>query len=160
MAAPGEDLPLAVPFALDTNDEAADGITVSQGTSFAAPMVAAVASAVRGARPDLDIGQVADLIRFSARDVGDRGYDVQTGYGLVDLAAALGGSASDGQADTVTVVGTKGDDSLKAPLLAGIPAPCAAAPPWAVVAYQLPSAAASRGAMGCVPGRGNSAISS
>ena len=32
----------------------------------------------------------------------------------VDLAAALGGSASDGQADTVTVAGTKGDDSIAA----------------------------------------------
>jgi len=32
----------------------------------------------------------------------------------VDLAAALGGSASDGQADTVTVVGTNGDDSIAA----------------------------------------------
>ena len=32
----------------------------------------------------------------------------------VDLAAALGGSTSDGQADTVTVAGTKGDDSIAA----------------------------------------------
>ena len=32
----------------------------------------------------------------------------------VDLAAALGGSTSDGQADTVTVNGTKGDDSIAA----------------------------------------------
>ena len=32
----------------------------------------------------------------------------------VDLAAALGGSTSDGDADTVTVAGTKGDDSIVA----------------------------------------------
>ncbi len=32
----------------------------------------------------------------------------------VDLAGALGGSASDGSADTVTVTGTKGDDSIAA----------------------------------------------
>ena len=32
----------------------------------------------------------------------------------VDLAEALGGSASDGQADTVTVVGTTGNDSVRA----------------------------------------------
>jgi len=32
----------------------------------------------------------------------------------VDLAGALGGSASDGAADTVTVAGTKGDDSITA----------------------------------------------
>jgi hypothetical protein len=30
----------------------------------------------------------------------------------VDLAAALGGSTGDGLADTVTVAGTKGDDSI------------------------------------------------
>ena len=32
----------------------------------------------------------------------------------VDLAAALGGSAGDGQADTVTVAGTNGDDTIAA----------------------------------------------
>jgi hypothetical protein len=32
----------------------------------------------------------------------------------IDLAGALGGSASDGAADTVTVAGTKGDDSIAA----------------------------------------------
>ncbi len=32
----------------------------------------------------------------------------------VDLAGTLGGSTSDGQADTVTVAGTKGDDSIAA----------------------------------------------
>lgn len=32
----------------------------------------------------------------------------------VDLAGALGGSTADGQADTVTVAGTKGDDSITA----------------------------------------------
>jgi Ca2+-binding RTX toxin-like protein len=67
-------------------------------------------------------GIVMDLDRVEAIEVNALGgtdsvtvNDV-TGTDLrrvdVDLAAALGGSTADGQADTVTVAGTKGDDSI------------------------------------------------
>jgi hypothetical protein len=88
LAAPGASVPVAVPPALD-RDGTADGVTRADGTSFAAPIVSGVASWLRGARPKLTAGQYADLLRASAKDVADPGWDASTGFGLVDLAAAL-----------------------------------------------------------------------
>jgi hypothetical protein len=59
------------------------------GTSFAAPIVSAGAAWVWTVRPELDQTQIFNLIRYSARDVWDEGYDVDTGFGVLDLPAAL-----------------------------------------------------------------------
>ncbi|HMJ33683.1 MAG TPA: S8 family serine peptidase [Baekduia sp.] len=88
LAAPGESVPVAVPLAFDL-DGTADGITRADGTSFAAPIVSGVASWLIGARPGLEPGQYSDMLRRSARDLGAPGWDKDTGFGLVNLAAAL-----------------------------------------------------------------------
>jgi subtilase family protein len=80
---------VSVPLALDTGDGARDGTTRAAGTSFSAPIVTGAAAWVRAARPSLSAGQVADVLRFGARDVGPSGWDADTGFGLVDLGAAL-----------------------------------------------------------------------
>ena len=89
LAAPGEAIPVALPPALD-QDGTADGLTRNSGTSFAAPMVSGAASWLIAARPGLTAGQYADLLRATAKDVATPGWDPHTGYGLPDLAAALG----------------------------------------------------------------------
>ena len=86
IAAPGENIPIAVPPSLDGDG---DGYAVADGTSFAAPMVSAAIAWVRAARPELRADQAADAVRYSAHDVGPEGYDSSTGYGRLDLAAAL-----------------------------------------------------------------------
>jgi hypothetical protein len=88
VAAPGEAVPLAVPLAFD-DDGAPDGIRAGSGTSFAAPMVSGAAAWVWSARPELSNGQVADVLRESAQDVGAKGYDPQTGFGLINVPRAL-----------------------------------------------------------------------
>jgi hypothetical protein len=88
LAAPGESVPVATPVALD-RDGTADGITRADGTSFAAPIVTGVASWLIAARPGLEPGQYSDMLRRSAKDLGPAGWDKDTGFGLVDLAAAL-----------------------------------------------------------------------
>ena len=62
---------------------------VVSGTSFSAPMTAAAALWLRQLRPELDQDQVAGALRDSARDVGRKGWDPSSGYGSVDLTAAL-----------------------------------------------------------------------
>jgi Subtilase family len=86
LAAPGEGISIAVPPALDADG---DGYAVADGTSFAAPMVSAAIAWVRAARPTLQADQVANAVRYSAQDLGSKGYDSSTGYGRLDLAAAL-----------------------------------------------------------------------
>ena len=89
LAAPGENIPTAVPLALDRRDGVADGYEYQSGTSFSAPMVSAAIAWVRQARPQLRLNQVVDLVRYTARDVGRRGYEASTGYGVLQVQPAL-----------------------------------------------------------------------
>ncbi|HEU4973884.1 MAG TPA: S8 family serine peptidase [Baekduia sp.] len=89
LAAPGDEVPVALPLAFDTKDGVADGVSTEDGTSFAAPVVSGVASWLIAARPGLGPGQYADLLRHTATDLGDPGWDASTGFGLVNLAGAL-----------------------------------------------------------------------
>lgn len=88
--APGEGVLTACPTVIDlTCFGSADGYSRVSGTSFSSPITAAVAAWVWAARPKMSAGQVADVIRFSARDLGRPGWDRAYGYGAVDLRAAL-----------------------------------------------------------------------
>jgi hypothetical protein len=80
LAAPGEALAVALP----------DGTqTLVTGTSFASPAVAAAAAWVRTVRGPMQPTQLADLMRQSARDVAEPGFDPRTGFGMLDIPAAL-----------------------------------------------------------------------
>ena len=82
IAAPGERLPVQHP-----SDPALSRFV--SGTSFSAPIVSAAAAWVWTARPELTRDQLADVLRLSARDVWRTGFDGRTGFGLVDIPAAL-----------------------------------------------------------------------
>jgi len=88
LSAPGESIMTAVPPALD-GDGTQDGYQRLDGTSFSAPMVSGAVAWVRAARPDLSPDQVAQVVRLSARDLGRKGFDNNTGFGLLDVGAAL-----------------------------------------------------------------------
>jgi len=60
-----------------------------QGTSFAAPLVAATASLVRSRYRTMTAPNVINRLISTARDLGQPGRDDQYGYGEVDPAAAL-----------------------------------------------------------------------
>ncbi len=88
LAAPGIDIPVAV-----TTEANPTGFDVWDGTSFSSPIVAAATAWVWTQRPALDNTQVFNLMRFSARDVYDKGYDTSTGFGIVRIPAALHNTA-------------------------------------------------------------------
>jgi hypothetical protein len=88
LSAPGVNIETAVPPALD-EDGVKDGYQVLSGTSFSAPMVSAAMAWVRAARPDLQPDQVEQAVRLSARDVGRKGWDSLTGFGVLDVGNAL-----------------------------------------------------------------------
>jgi subtilisin family serine protease len=58
-------------------------------TSCATPIVTASAALVFSLRPDLDGPAVADLIKRGCDDIGDKGFDVMTGWGRVNLLKTL-----------------------------------------------------------------------
>ena len=84
LAAPGVGITVAVPLLYD-----ADAFQVLDGTSFAAPIVSGAAALVWTVRSDLDNTQLFDLLRFSARDTWTRGFDPETGFGILDIPSAL-----------------------------------------------------------------------
>lgn len=71
------------------------GYYKQDGTSFAAPMVAATASLIWAKNPNLTNRQVADIILATAMDMGDAGWDGMTGAGLLNASAALRSEASE-----------------------------------------------------------------
>jgi subtilisin family serine protease len=62
---------------------------VGSGTSFAAPHAAGAAALVRSLRPDLSPASVTELLRNTAHDVGDPGFDDATGWGRLDVGRAV-----------------------------------------------------------------------
>lgn len=59
------------------------------GTSSACPHVAGVAALVLSANPYLSSEEVRQILRESARDVGEPGWDAETGFGLVNAYQAV-----------------------------------------------------------------------
>ena len=84
LAAPGEMIPVGAPLAYQPS-----GFGVDSGTSFSTPLVAGGTAWVWTARPELDNTQVFELMRRSARDISDPGYDADTGFGVLDVPQAL-----------------------------------------------------------------------
>lgn len=60
-----------------------------QGTSASAPHVSAAAALLLSSQPDLSPAEVRGILQAAAEDVGDKGWDMQFGAGILDCAAAV-----------------------------------------------------------------------
>jgi subtilisin family serine protease len=81
LAAPGDDITVA--WTPPPDYQAGDG------TSFAAPLVSGAAAWVWTVRPELDNTQLFEVLRRSATDIGPPGRDLDSGFGLLNVPAAL-----------------------------------------------------------------------
>lgn len=88
LAAPGQDIPAAIPTSIFPA-----GYASVDGTSFSSPLTAGASAAVWTTRPSLDNTQLFDLMRFTARDVGPSGWDSNTGFGVLSISSAATASA-------------------------------------------------------------------
>lgn len=61
----------------------------ASGTSFSAPLVTGVASLMLARNPALTAEQIKRMLMMSADDIEDPGWDLATGYGLVNARKAL-----------------------------------------------------------------------
>ncbi|MCK4971921.1 MAG: S8 family serine peptidase, partial [Candidatus Heimdallarchaeota archaeon] len=59
------------------------------GTSFAAPQVAATIALMKTLNDSLSVSEIRDILRKSATDIGDEGFDLLTGYGLLNVSKAV-----------------------------------------------------------------------
>ncbi|MBJ6361894.1 S8 family serine peptidase [Paenibacillus sp. GCM10012307] len=65
------------------------GYAQEQGTSMSTPQVAGVAALVWAKYPDMKPYQIRELLKQTAKNIGPKGWDPQTGYGLLQADAAL-----------------------------------------------------------------------
>ena len=63
------------------------------GNSFSSPHVGGAAALLLSANPRLTAWRVKEILEQTARDLGTPGKDNQTGFGLIDLSAALNRAA-------------------------------------------------------------------
>lgn len=83
IAAPGDLMVTAEATAPDAYS------TTRDGTSFSSPCIAAVAALALQADDTLTYSEFCELLKGTAEDLGDSGYDVYYGNGLVNIEALL-----------------------------------------------------------------------
>lgn len=88
LSAPGVQVKVAVPPSASPS-----GYEVVTGNSFAAAIVSGAAAWLWTRRPSLDPTQVFGLLVGTAREIGNARYNTVSGYGLLDLPAALAAPA-------------------------------------------------------------------
>ena len=68
---------------------AGEGYGIFNGTSAGAGYITEIITAMKAINPNLTNPQVFDILKASATDLGDPGFDKYTGYGVVDALKAL-----------------------------------------------------------------------
>lgn len=82
------------------------------GTSLATPYVAALAALSRVVDPDISQEEFKYYLRQGSQDLGTTGYDVYTGYGLIDYGATLNALLADQSNTKPPGTGTTSDPYL------------------------------------------------
>lgn len=88
----------------------------ASGTSFSAPIVAGVASLLLSNNPNLTPRDLKRILTNSAKDIGTKGIDQYSGYGLIDAKAALEADASyfiDANIERVALTNADGSQALQ-----------------------------------------------
>lgn len=85
VCAPGSDIITLVPASRSSSGYSAENI----GTSFAAPFVAALAGMARSLDPELTQAEFCNYLKTTATDLDNKGYDIRTGWGLVNFEQCL-----------------------------------------------------------------------
>lgn len=89
LLAPGDDVWSAWMTYTTPGGATYPGYALVSGTSFAAPFVTGTIGLLAARRPDLRDTDFQNLLRASADDLGAPGFDVETGAGRLNAAAAL-----------------------------------------------------------------------
>ena len=84
VVAPGEDV-----YSLGQGGS----VKASSGTSFSAPFVTGLAALLKEAHPEMNTADFKQILMRSSKDLGEAGYDVEYGYGLIQVPAAIRAAA-------------------------------------------------------------------
>ena len=84
LVAPGQNV-----LGLDNTTLFSPNTITGSGSSFAAPHVAAAAALAKQARPNLTTNKFRNALSQTAKDLGEVGYDISYGYGLLQINALM-----------------------------------------------------------------------
>ncbi|MFJ7646617.1 S8 family peptidase [Lysinibacillus sp. NPDC097279] len=84
IVAPGEEI-----YSTVYDEKKGSSFTAFSGTSMASPVVAGVAALLKSKYPTLKPHEIEAILEMTAKDLGERGYDLTYGHGLVDPFKAL-----------------------------------------------------------------------
>lgn len=70
------------------------GVQGMNGTSMATPCVSAIAALIRAIRPDASVATVREILQRSANDLGEPGFDIFYGHGMINAHQAAYMTAS------------------------------------------------------------------
>jgi subtilase family protein len=96
----GSDVLVPTPASICTS-----GYAQVKGTSFASPALAGAAAILQAVKPGIKPQQLFDLVRHAATDVGSTGWDVDSGFGFLNVLDAMG-------APTPVAMGNEVDDDI------------------------------------------------
>ena len=85
VVAPGDDV--------TSLDLSAGAVKTYKGTSFSAPFVVGVAVLLKEAHPEMTTADFKQILMRSSKDLGEAGYDIEYGYGLLQAPAAIRAAA-------------------------------------------------------------------
>jgi len=85
---PGMDVMAPGSYIYSTLNSSA-GYGYMSGTSMASPFVAGAAALLLSHKPTATVAQVTAALENTAKDIGITGYDTLTGYGIIQMSAAL-----------------------------------------------------------------------
>lgn len=80
ISAPGKDMMIL-------SNQSSSEYHLGNGTSYATPIVTAAVAGIKQMRPYVDTDMVKEILKATAVDLDEDGYDVNTGYGMVDFEA-------------------------------------------------------------------------
>ena len=86
----GPELELVAPGNLILTTHRDNSYTYDTGTSMSTPHVAGVAALLKSKHAELSNEEIREMLRTTAKDLGEEGKDDYYGYGMVDAYAALG----------------------------------------------------------------------
>ena len=91
------------------------GYTYCTGTSFSVPQVAGAAAVLLGLDPTLTPDQIVELMRITATDRGDEGYDEHFGYGILNLTGCIDAMAGEAATESKNPLRSPEDNPIVAP---------------------------------------------
>lgn len=65
------------------------GTETSTGTSLATPHVTAAVALIKELKPDCTLNEIKEILESTSADLGDIGYDIYYGHGLLDMKSIL-----------------------------------------------------------------------